>query len=206
MVLLARSYSLMIRLPLPSEPMAAQKFQISLQGSIIFISLSRDSRIRMSSLICGLEKRSPSAVFFCRLNEPPRAQEKPPFVLAPAIAPFPQSPGVPNFVLDRTLKGHTNWVTTLHFSPDGKRLVSGSWDQSLKLWDVATGRELSTIASKVTGIQASALSHNGRLIAAEDASTHKNVERHYRRRSTHDKRRQTPVRRKLGVLHRILSR
>jgi WD40 repeat protein len=35
-----------------------------------------------------------------------------------------------------TLKGHTSGVMWVAFSPDGKRIVSGSWDNTLKLWDV----------------------------------------------------------------------
>ena len=31
------------------------------------------------------------------------------------------------------------------FSPDGKQVVSGSWDKSVKLWNVETGKELSTM-------------------------------------------------------------
>lgn len=83
--------------------------------------------------------------------------------LAPRIS-------VPNFVLERTFQGHTNWVTTVAFSANGQRLLTGSWDKSVKVWDVATGRALSTISSKGGGLQTSALSHDGRLIAAEDAN------------------------------------
>lgn len=104
------------------------------------------------------------------LEPPAIGTGKAPAVIAPTIALAPRSPEFPNFVLERTLKGHTNWVTTVAFSADGRRLVSGSWDQSVKVWDVATGQGLNVVANKVTGIQASALSHNGRLIAAEDAS------------------------------------
>ena len=37
------------------------------------------------------------------------------------------------------LSGHTDWVRSLAFSPDGILLVSGSDDKTLKLWDVQTG-------------------------------------------------------------------
>ena len=38
-----------------------------------------------------------------------------------------------------TLSGHTHWVWSVAFSPDGNTLVSSSSDRTLKLWDVQTG-------------------------------------------------------------------
>jgi len=37
-----------------------------------------------------------------------------------------------------TLKGHSDGVTSVSFSPDGKRIVSGSWDNTLKVWDISS--------------------------------------------------------------------
>jgi hypothetical protein len=40
-----------------------------------------------------------------------------------------------------TQLGHTDWVESIAFSPDGHTALSGSFDQTKKLWDVATGRK-----------------------------------------------------------------
>jgi len=42
----------------------------------------------------------------------------------------------------RYLTGHTNTVYSLAFSPDGKRLVSGSFDRTVKLWQTKTGKRV----------------------------------------------------------------
>ena len=44
------------------------------------------------------------------------------------------------------LKGHTDLVHSLSFSPDGKTLASGSKDQAIHLWDIATGEHKETLA------------------------------------------------------------
>ena len=40
------------------------------------------------------------------------------------------------------LKGHSFSVDSVAFSPDGKRIVSGSADNTLRLWDVETGKPI----------------------------------------------------------------
>jgi predicted NACHT family NTPase len=44
-----------------------------------------------------------------------------------------------------TLKGHSDWVTSVNFSPDGKWIVSGSNDKTVKVWDADTGQESLTL-------------------------------------------------------------
>lgn len=77
---------------------------------------------------------------------------------------------VPDFVLERTLKGHSGWVTGVAFSADGRRLASGSWDQSVKFWDVRTGQAVSTVARRMKEVQALAFSRDGHWLAAENSS------------------------------------
>lgn len=43
--------------------------------------------------------------------------------------------------------GHTNMITVLSFSPDGQTLASSSYDNTIKIWHVASGRELRTLTS-----------------------------------------------------------
>ena len=37
-----------------------------------------------------------------------------------------------------TLKGHSGSVLSVSFSPDGKRIVSGSADKTVKIWDISS--------------------------------------------------------------------
>ncbi|KAH9476959.1 Vegetative incompatibility protein HET-E-1 [Psilocybe cubensis] len=41
-----------------------------------------------------------------------------------------------------SLRGHTNSVASVVFFPDGKRLVSGSEDETIRIWDTSTGELL----------------------------------------------------------------
>lgn len=47
-----------------------------------------------------------------------------------------------------TLKGHTDVINAIAFSPDGRQVLTGSFDTSLKLWDSATGKEIRTLAGQ----------------------------------------------------------
>ena len=42
-----------------------------------------------------------------------------------------------------TLRGHSELVASVAYSPDGKHIASGSYDNTVKVWDAATGEEVS---------------------------------------------------------------
>ena len=44
-----------------------------------------------------------------------------------------------------TLTGHSDFVRSVAYSPDGKHLVSGSNDNTVKVWDSQTGKEVSVL-------------------------------------------------------------
>ena len=44
--------------------------------------------------------------------------------------------------LIRTFQGHTDSVTALAFYQNGRQLVSGSWDGTIRIWDLQSGQEI----------------------------------------------------------------
>jgi WD40 repeat protein/uncharacterized caspase-like protein len=60
--------------------------------------------------------------------------------------------------------GHTDVVTSVSFSPEGKMALTGSYDGTAILWDAATGHKLRSFRGHVGSILAVAFSPNGRQI------------------------------------------
>ena len=65
-----------------------------------------------------------------------------------------------------TLKGHTKEIPSVAFSPDSKRLVSGSHDQTVRVWDVATGQELLTLKGHKGPVNSVAFGPDGNWLAS----------------------------------------
>ncbi|WP_424100358.1 caspase family protein [Moorena producens] len=62
------------------------------------------------------------------------------------------------------LQGHTDIVNDIAFSPDGKQILSGSDDNTVRLWDTETGQALHTFIGHTSSVTAIAFSPDGKQI------------------------------------------
>ncbi len=78
------------------------------------------------------------------------------------------SPTAPSLFLQ---VGHSADVTSVAFSPDGKTLASGSFDNTIKLWDASTGELKQTLEGLKNGVYAVAFSPDGMTLASGSGDT-----------------------------------
>src|SRR5262249_31441825 len=93
------------------------------------------------------------------LRQPP-AEPQAPLMTGPA--PPPSAPPPPRDRLIRTFTGHSERVNAVAFSPDGRTALSGAADNTLKLWDVATGTLVRTFKGHSNIVLSVAFSPDGR--------------------------------------------
>ena len=68
--------------------------------------------------------------------------------------------------------GHGAALTSAAFSPDGSQVVTGSTDNSLRLWDARSGRELAAINRHADAVNAAMFGPDGKtLLSASDDGT-----------------------------------
>ena len=63
-----------------------------------------------------------------------------------------------------TLKGHTQWVEFVTFSPDGKLIATGGEDTTVKLWDSQTRREIRALTGHKAGVYHIRFSADGKTL------------------------------------------
>ncbi|KAH0543088.1 hypothetical protein FGG08_002602 [Glutinoglossum americanum] len=66
----------------------------------------------------------------------------------------------------QTLEGHLSLVLSVAFSPDGKRLASGSSDYTVMIWDAETGAMQSSLKGHSDSVRSVAFSPDGKRLAS----------------------------------------
>ena len=64
------------------------------------------------------------------------------------------------------MRGHSNPVWSVAFSPDGQYLASGSWDKTVKLWHVESGECTRTMEGHSHPVYSVAFSPDGQYLAS----------------------------------------
>ncbi|BBC22698.1 WD40 repeat domain-containing serine/threonine-protein kinase [Pseudanabaena sp. ABRG5-3] len=84
------------------------------------------------------------------------------------IAPTQPANPVVNYELRQTLRGHNGWVRAVAFFPNGFSFASGSYDRTLRLWNVRDNQPFETLSKhfgSISGINAIAVHPNGNTFA-----------------------------------------
>jgi WD40 repeat protein len=66
----------------------------------------------------------------------------------------------------RIFRGHSGPVYCVAFSPDGKHIVSGSWDKTLKVWDAKSGHETLSLQGHTSAVLSVAFSPDGKQVVS----------------------------------------
>jgi WD40 repeat protein len=66
----------------------------------------------------------------------------------------------------QTLEGHSNMINSVAFSHDGKQVVSGSDDKTVKIWDTSSGACLQMLKGHSSSVNSVTFSHDGKQVAS----------------------------------------
>ena len=69
-------------------------------------------------------------------------------------------------------EGHTGLLSRVSFLPDGKRFVSGSFDKTIRIWDLTTGKEVQRFTAHRNEVTWFSVSNEGRQLLSSDYNAH----------------------------------
>jgi WD40 repeat protein/tRNA A-37 threonylcarbamoyl transferase component Bud32 len=75
-------------------------------------------------------------------------------------------PSKQNYALVKTLTGHSKQVNAIAVTPDGRTLVTGCVDNTVKLWNLPDGKPLLTLSGHSDKVKSIAISSDGQTIAS----------------------------------------
>ena len=67
--------------------------------------------------------------------------------------------------------GHSDYVLSVAYSLDGTKIISGSDDKTIKIWDANTGECLKTLEGHSSNVQSVAYSPDGTKIISGSQDT-----------------------------------
>jgi hypothetical protein len=69
--------------------------------------------------------------------------------------------GAQSSQLRRLLKGHAGWVQSASFSPDGTRVVTASYNNTARIWDADSGKEIALLKGHTGAVLSAGFSPDG---------------------------------------------
>ncbi len=76
------------------------------------------------------------------------------------------TPSVKKLTLLRILVGHLDNVESVAISSDGKTLISGSKDHTIKIWELSSGKEQRTLTGHTDTVESVAISGDGKTLVS----------------------------------------
>jgi WD40 repeat protein len=84
----------------------------------------------------------------------------------------PDQPAAEKYLI---LSGHEEAVRSVEFSPDQKKLATGSFDGTIRLWDLENGSELLEISANENPVRTIAFSSQGEYLSSGSIDKHINI-------------------------------
>jgi WD40 repeat protein len=74
-------------------------------------------------------------------------------------------------IAERTLNGHSGYVSAVAITPDSRRVISGSHDRTARVWDLESGEIVQVLGGHSGPVEAVAITPDGRRAVTASAAT-----------------------------------